>query len=208
MKNITSENIINKEQYNLIEKHIICPLCKSIYINPVQCTKCQFTCCETCSKNLSFKKNIRTCKNNCYKSQIIDCRLIKLLLNVLKISCPNKCGEAINYDQYQNHMLFSCEKIDYERKHQYLKKEFEEITQQLYEYNGLGFGFDSSSSSFNSREHIHPLCPIEFVQGEKGWKCRICLNDKPKGKTCYFCSLCEFYLCEECKKKEEKELKK
>ena len=57
--------------------------------------------------------------------------------------------------------------------------------------------------TFKSSKHIHPLVFLCLKKTEENFSCDNCENVIDQKKYFYFCSLCEYHLCEECKNREK-----
>ena len=66
------------------------------------------------------------------------------------------------------------------------------------EFNIEGFFFQ-----FKSEFHLHPLTYLSIIRKAK-WKCDKCNNIYDNENYFYFCSACEYYMCDVCKQKEKK----
>ena len=100
MKTIISDNI-----YQMFKDTVICPLCKSIFINPVMCLKCQNTYCQKCIDK--WKQENEKCPDNCDEPNYQECKGKIDILSNLKFICVG-CGIEITYKEAKDHHESCC----------------------------------------------------------------------------------------------------
>ena len=105
-KYINVETIVKNEIYDNFKNLIICPICKSVIIEPVKCLECKKIFCKKCKKDL--KKNVENCPNNCIKPKIIDIIEKNNLITKFKFKCIKGCGEEIKFKDIKNHYSLDC----------------------------------------------------------------------------------------------------
>jgi len=178
-------DIVNKEYYEGIKSMVNCSICLEIIKDPVQCDKCQHCFCSQCSKLL------KECPFRCQNSHFIPSILCKQLLSELKIKC--QCGEEINYDFLEKHKDEECIKTDFKESYYKLKKEYEQLKQEINKMNE-----PKNQYCIKSNLHSHPLkCIKNFFHA---WNCDKCRQGFSEDIPSYKCSLCEFDLCYNCAK--------
>ena len=85
---------------------ITCKICKGILKSPLQCSKCGNVYCEECFED---KKK---CLNNCSKAPN-SAPWLNHIIHSLKFKCKNGCEEIINFNDYEEHYLMKCSKLNY-----------------------------------------------------------------------------------------------
>ena len=122
-KYINNDTIVEDDIFKCFKSSLICPLCKSIYINPVYCTKCQIVFCLRCIDD--WKQNNKNCPKNCEKPDYQKCYYKNEILSKLKFYCIG-CGEIFSYDQAENHHNLCCsnisENLNFKKKNRKIKK--------------------------------------------------------------------------------------
>ena len=209
---IQKSDIINIQDYKVIEQLITCSICCCILFEPVQCTECENCFCLDCIKD--WKKKSDVCPFKCKNTKYKESKLAKRILSILKIKCKNGCGESINYSDIVSHYEEKCPKIDYRAKYFELKNKYDKILKESKNnlireddknYDNIEEMNKQLIPDFNylSKHHKHKL---GFVStNRKGWKCNLCntsLNNQVKS---YYCTLCDYDLCQDCILKEKKE---
>ena len=61
------------------------------------------------------------------------------------------------------------------------------------------------NSTFKSKFHVHRLPYIETIE-RGGWLCNVCRESHKVSEKSYYCTLCDYDLCKNCKENEEKEI--
>ncbi len=100
--------LITPEFESLVEE-LICPICQCLVIKPVMCKTCEKPFCKHCITQWLKKKN--TCPNRCKYKEGELTRILKNLLNKVKLKCPNNelgCGETIIFENFEKH-INSCD---------------------------------------------------------------------------------------------------
>ena len=80
-KNIKDIKDKNENENNILEKYIICPICKCELNKPLECTSCHKIFCELCINNY-IKKN-KTCPSNCEKVILTSNRVMSNIIDEL-----------------------------------------------------------------------------------------------------------------------------
>lgn len=209
---IDKSDIINKDDLKVIEQIITCPICCSIIFKPYQCTKCENIFCKDCIEN--WQKKSETCPFGCGKSIYKETKLAQRLLNLIKIKCKNGCDEEVSYGDIISHYEEKCSKIDFRSKYFELKNKYEDLLKK----NGLKSsakkdkeeedikGNEEMIDGFNfiSKYHKHKLGLVNTI-GREGWKCNNCKDSFSNQVRSFYCTLCDYDLCQECVLKEKKE---
>jgi len=195
--------IHNISTYKLIENQSICYLCEHLLWNPLQCSVCESSFCNECLKEY-FLKNDKSCPNNCINPTFKESKLLNEILSKLQFNCPNKCNDIIPYEEFFSHLNSKCSKVDYKKKYLELK---DKLNQLKSEYK-LWVPEPSShlkNSTFKSKFHVHRLPYIETIE-RGGWLCNVCRESYKASEKSYYCTLCDYDLCKNCKENEEKEI--
>ena len=120
------------------------PLCKSIYIQPVFCIKCQEVFCLRCIDD--WKQNNNNCPNNCEKPDYQKCYSKNEILSKLKFYCPG-CEGIVSYDEAENHHNLCCpnisEILNFKKKLPKIKKLNSEEVNELRK-KGVGITYMTS----------------------------------------------------------------
>lgn len=207
---IEKSDIINIEEYKVIEQIVTCSICCSILIKPVQCIECENCFCLDCIND--WKKKSDTCPFKCENTKYKESKLAKRILGIIKIKCKNGCGENINYNDIQSHYDEKCPKIDYRKKYFELKNKYDKI---IKESKINIFNEDNKDNieelnkrlipdfNFLSKHHKHKLGFV--TTSREGWKCNLCKTSLSNQVKSYYCTLCDYDLCQDCILKEKKE---
>lgn len=206
---ITQSLIENYSEIQSFEEEILCYICQNVIIDPVQCIECQNTFCKDCLKQ--WNKKSSTCPFRCKTFETKENKLLKRLLSKLQLKCPNKCGKTISYDDFIKHTTKTCSKIvsendsitfnDIER----LKEKIAQIKLQISKIKPRNsFKMPDDFNEINIKlcqikikEHKHPLTGMKTCRG--GWSCDLCRKPYSSQTMSYYCTLCDFDCCEECK---------
>ena len=97
---INIHTIVEDEIYNIFKDSVLCPVCKSIFINPVLCLKCQNSFCQKCIDDKS--KNKEECPNKCCEPSFQKSIGKNDILSKLKFNCQ-KCGGKYYYHEITKH---------------------------------------------------------------------------------------------------------
>ena len=209
---IDKSDIINKDEYKVIEQIINCSICCSILYDPMICTQCQNCFCLGCIND--WKKKSDTCPFKCKNAKYQESKLAKRILGILKLKWKNGCGETINYNDISSHYDEKCPKIDFRKKYYELKKKYDKIIKQskidlINDENIDKINIEELNKNlipdFNylSKHHKHKL---GFVStNRQGWKCNLCKTSLSNQVKSYYCTLCDYDLCQDCILKEKKE---
>ncbi len=101
-------DLITPEFESLVEE-LICPICQCLCLYAVKCTTCEKPFCKYCITQWLKKKS--TCPNRCKYQEGELSRILRNLLNKIKLKCPNNylgCNETIIYENFEKHVK-SCE---------------------------------------------------------------------------------------------------
>ena len=191
--------INNKNDFEVIKNQSVCPLCKGILWEPIQCSICESCYCEKCLEKY-FKGKNKICPNNCENSTFKLSKLVKNMLSILKFNCPNNCDEIIPYEQYSLHLRSKCSKEDYKSKYFELKIKLDKLKEEYKKYNP--YPTESIiNQTFSSKSHIHRLMFL-LTPERNSWRCNVCKEIYKGSERSYYCTLCGFDLCKKCKKNE------
>ena len=97
---INTNTIVEDEIFNIFKDSVLCPVCKSIFINPVLCLKCQNSFCQKCIEDKS--KNDEECPNKCIEPNFQKSMGKNDILSKLKFNCQ-KCGGEYYYHEIRKH---------------------------------------------------------------------------------------------------------
>ena len=194
--NIKSNEILEQNILNSLYSSIICQYCDCVFNNPIYCKHCGnimcFSCFEKYMKHYREKKDVNNypclCgKNANYKkTQIISEILLKI-----HFKCRNNCGKILKYSELNNHYLKDCEKIDYSLLYENLFKEFNDLK---IKYDKLVE--DNNTINIITKYHVHPLSKCRLDRAT--YICNKCLKEYNGFIPSYYCSLCDYDLCESC----------
>ena len=209
---IEKSDIINIEDYKVIEQIITCSICCGILYDPVQCIECENCFCLECIND--WKKKSDICPFKCKKAKYKESKLAKRVLGILKIKCKNGCGENINYNDIAIHYDEKCPKIDYRKKYFELKNKYDKIVKE----SKINFFHEDEKDidnieelnkklipdfNFLSKHHKHKLGFV--TTSREGWKCNLCKTALSNQVKSYYCTLCDYDLCQDCILKEKKQ---
>ena len=203
--------VINKEILDVLSAAAICPICKGVIVNPVQCVKCDNCFCKQCS--LSWKRKHKGCPMQCQTFKTRQSLLLSKLLNKLKFSCQNKCGEEIPYINLEEHYMSKCAKIDFKAQFfslcekinntklsiEQLKRERDDLVKELSLEN---FQLTANDDIYISKYHPHPL---KKSSSNNHYRCDICRETIYGNSVCYSCRNCDYDYCQLCREAEDKE---
>ena len=192
--------INNKSDYELIKNQSICSLCNYIIWDPFQCSVCQSAFCYECI-NEYYLQNGQSCPNKCEKPSFKPSKLVKDILSTLKFNCPNNCDIIIPYQEFFTHPRSQCKKIDYKTKYFELKEKFEKLKEEYFLWVPK-IPLSIKISGFQSKYHIHPLLYLDTVE-RGGWYCSYCKASHKANEKSYYCTLCDYDLCDKCKSAQE-----
>ena len=200
---VDQTTIYNIQDFKLIENFSTCTICGGILWEPMQCSVCDNSFCKNCL-NAWFKQSRHNeCPFKCPNSSFKESQLVKKMLSVLKFNCPNECNEPIPYEELYIHTRKKCKKLDFKKKYFDLQEKYEKL---LLEYKNLVPDIPKEllnrNEHFKSKEHIHNL--IWLSTDRIGWLCNVCNVSHHGTVKSYYCTLCDYDLCNNCKKKEEK----
>ena len=97
---INIHTIVEDEIYNIFKDSVLCPVCKSIFINPVLCLKCQNSFCQKCVDDKS--EDNEGCPNKCSEPSFQKSMGKNDILSKLKFNCQ-KCGGEYYYHEITKH---------------------------------------------------------------------------------------------------------
>ncbi len=202
--NIDPNLINNKSDFELIKNQSICSLCNYIIWEPFQCSVCQSAFCYNCI-NEYYLQNGNSCPNKCENPSFKSSKLVKDILSTLIFNCPNNCDILIPYQEYFTHSRSKCTKIDYKKKYFELKEKLEKLKEEYFLWVPK-IPVSIKDSAFKSKYHYHPLVYLETVERGR-WYCSFCEESHKEGDKSYYCTLCDYDLCDKCKSSEEKQAK-
>ena len=102
---INEDSVIKNEYYSSFQDSVTCPLCLSIFIDPVMCMKCQNVYCRKCADDWSKKDS--KCPNRCLEPKYQKCLQKDEILSNLHFKCE-KCKLTISYNKAKNHKDNCC----------------------------------------------------------------------------------------------------
>ena len=117
---------------------------------------------------------------------------VNLNLQELLIAYKIQIVTTINHKNYK--FLKDCEKIDYSLLYENLFKEFNDLKikyDKLVEDNG--------TINIITKYHVHPLAKCRLER--ETYTCNKCLKEYNGFIPSYYCSLCDYDLCESCGRK-------
>jgi len=196
---IDSSNIINQKDFDDLRNVALCTICQGIVIEPIQCSICEHCYCKFCLEKW-IKQNPK-CPFRCEKSEFLEHHKIKTDLNILKFKCYNGCDYEIPYKELNEHYLRKCKKIDFKSKYLELKSNFLRLKKKYDEFNYKPKNIEYNNC-FISKFHHHPLILLETMD-RQGWYCDVCKKSRYAYDESYYCTICDYDLCEECVKKEK-----
>ena len=99
--------VINKDIFEVIKEVAVCPLCKGVISNPVQCSSCENCFCKLCA--YESKKDEKGCPFECKDFLLRKCPILSKLLLKLNFQCCRKCGvDSISYKDLEEHYFNKC----------------------------------------------------------------------------------------------------
>ena len=123
---------IPEEQYEIspVKNDVICPICKYLIWNVVECKNCGKLFCKYCieEKKLQSRDYCPLCE--CAPFVSSDSKAIKKFFDNIKLKCPNQeCEKLIDYNDYKDHLekcefrLYQCnnEGCDYKNIKEYME---------------------------------------------------------------------------------------
>ena len=200
-------DIVNREECKAIENAIICTICDGVVVDPLQCVVCENLFCRSCIEQ--WEKRSKSCPFKCQNFKLKENKMMNNILKNVKFKCSNGCDMIIPYDEIKEHYNGKCPKIDYKPKYQKALEEFENLKIQK---EKLSKGIDVKQLEEMKKENInakinpqikvklhhHPL--IRLVTKRAGWFCDNCRHNYYRDEKSYYCSLCDYDLCETCKR--------
>ncbi len=99
-KYVNNNTIVKNNIYNIFKEEVTCPLCNSIYIDPVICMNCQKVYCKKCIDKRS--NDNKSCPNNCVEAKYQNSIGKNEILSKLSFKC-NECQKEIKYDEAKSH---------------------------------------------------------------------------------------------------------
>ena len=111
----------------------------------------------------------------------------------------NKCSSIFEYNIPSFYCIFCdfdlCEKC-------LLQHQLFEIILYDYNYHLFDLTPNNSNQLFNWQSifpcHQHLLTLIKKINNNYNWKCNVCNMIYNNSQAFYYCSLCDFYLCQKC----------
>ena len=195
-------DVENKEYFQNVKSVVLCNYCHSIVNQPFECLECQNVFCKNCALKLNEKD--KGCPFKCKNFELRESKLLKNILSALKFNCKNKCGKIISYDDLKDHYDEEEGKLNiYKEKCEKLENEIKDLKNKyelLYKFNQVTSHL-SENWRFHTKKHIHPLMYVQTFREQ--YTCENCKKIFPKNSLTYYCTLCDFDLCEKCKKEEE-----
>ena len=99
--------VINKGILDVIKEVAICPICKGVISNPVQCSECENCFCKYCAYEI--KRKGEGCPFECTTFLLKKSKLLLKLLLQLNFTCSRKCNSnSIPYGDIEEHYYNKC----------------------------------------------------------------------------------------------------
>ena len=102
---VNNDTLVEDDITKLFKDTITCPLCKSIFVNPFLCLKCQKVFCKKCIDKWSEKNEC--CPEKCENPEYQKCIGKNDILSKLKFICVG-CEGEIGYDDAESHHNTCC----------------------------------------------------------------------------------------------------
>lgn len=203
------EDVVNKDYLELVDKIVTCPICCEIIDSPMQCQTCQFCFCESCLEEWKIKNDYISnpfCPFKCKEAKFVESKICQKILDDLVFKCPLGCEETISYKEIKKHVDIKCPKIDFKERYIQSRKEIDELKKKLKKYEDDEKYLQRQEDiikDFNlkSKYHHHKLGLVTTTRG--GFNCDICRSSHYGKDKSYYCTLCDFDLCEACGRKEK-----
>lgn len=201
---LEKSDIINIEECKAIENCITCIICSGVVVDPIMCRSCENVFCRSCIEE--WKKKSNTCPYKCPDFSLKENKVFNSLIANLKFKCPRGCGQVIPYPDLIEHYKSKCEKIDYYPIYQALLEEYKKIKEEYAKLPSLSNNYKDErlakiiNNQVSLSIHKHPLMKCETSRG--GWICDICGSHGKVKEKSYYCSICDYDVCEDCKTKE------
>lgn len=206
---LDKDDIINLDECKAIENCMICTICDGVVYQPLQCVKCENLFCKNCIEE--WRKKSDSCPYKCQNFELKENKIIKNILSNLKFKCKNGCDIQIPYNDLKEHYEEKCPKLDFKSKYESLLEQF----------NKLQVEYDTLAAKNSEKEditkipiqssisqqimvaiHLHPLMRVQTRR--TGWSCDNCRTEFESKEKSYYCSICDYDLCETCKKMQMK----
>ena len=169
----------------------ICQICLQFVIDPVECATCQNIFCNKCANEYSL--NSLKCPNRCPKNFRKINRILKNMINSIKVQCiffHKGCKEMLTYENYDRHIkelcLFSpyyctncyyCDIKDKIINHckicNILKKDINN-DKNIFEDIKCKFCFQIYGNDLNFKNNKMKLIAHEYLCNEQKVKCKYC----------------------------------
>ena len=105
-KYINKKNIVKDSIYEAFKDLILCPICKSIMIQPAICLYCQNKFCQKCKEKMT--NNGENCPGNCDNPNITDVTAKNNFITKFKFKCIKGCGKEIPFNDIEKHYESDC----------------------------------------------------------------------------------------------------
>ena len=105
-KYINKKNIVKDNIYEAFKDLILCPICKSIMIQPAICLYCQNKFCQKCKEKMT--NNEENCPGNCDYPNITDVTAKNNFITKFKFKCIKGCGKEIPFNDIEKHYESDC----------------------------------------------------------------------------------------------------
>jgi len=196
---IKSNEILEQNILISLYSSIICQYCDCVLNHPIYCKSCGNIMCLSCYEN--YMKHYREKEDEynypclCNKNaKYKETEIISKILLKIHFKCRNNCGKILKYSELNDHYLKDCEKIDYSLLYENLYKEFNDLK---IKYDKLVQ--DNNTTQIKTKYHVHPLSKCRLDRAS--YTCNKCLKEYNGFIPSYYCSLCDYDLCENCGRK-------
>lgn len=182
INNYSPSLLVNQANYNDIKGKVTCVICRNIPIDPVKCINCSNVYCRNC---IGEKHCI-----NCKKETLVEpFKETTDLINGLMFKCKFDCGEEFSYSDIEKHYQMETD-----------KKEYNDLLNQYIKLIRLveAESFTKESNFKGKKINNHPHGLVWLTTDKVDWKCQRCQHIFNKGTPCYYCTLCDYEICDKC----------
>ena len=174
--------LVNQNNYEKNKNKLTCMICNNIPIDPVQCFTCSYPYCRKCIG----EQNCIQCNK---KTPIEPSKDLTDLINELQFKCVNNCGVVLNYSDIESHYKSHNNKDEYNT----LLKKYITLIRLI---EAKSFTKETNFKGKKITSHPHGLVKLTTEKNE--WKCQKCQHVYRLGTPCFYCTLCDYEICENC----------